>query len=170
MRLTILPETKDKRRMIDSYTTQALNQASCSGRCAVGSGGKSVGYLAHGTATDYMYEKLHVPLPFTWEIFGDDSAPYDDCFRMFNPLSKQQVDAVVEQWVTAVFMMLELLPQHPAIPQLNAAAAVEQHAEQGVPSQQLVRAYVARRSAGHALAALQSFEVRLKCTLTLNVS
>lgn len=38
----------------------------------VGSGGKSVGYLAHGTATDYMFEKLGVPVTFTWEIYGDE--------------------------------------------------------------------------------------------------
>lgn len=31
-------------------------------------------YLAHGTATDYMFEELHVPLPFTWEIYGDEGA------------------------------------------------------------------------------------------------
>ena len=29
-------------------------------------------YLAHGTATDYMFEELHVPLPYTWEIYGDE--------------------------------------------------------------------------------------------------
>ena len=39
--------------------------------CVVGSGGKSVGYLAHGTATDFMFEKLGVPVTSTWEIFGD---------------------------------------------------------------------------------------------------
>ena len=31
-------------------------------------------YLAHGTATDWMYEELHVPMAFTWEIFGDMNA------------------------------------------------------------------------------------------------
>ena len=29
-------------------------------------------YLAHGTATDYMFEELHIPLSFTWEIYGDE--------------------------------------------------------------------------------------------------
>lgn len=126
-----------------------------------------MGYLAHGTATDFMYETLHVPLPFTWEIFGDEHAPYDDCFRMFNPLTKGQVDAVVEQWVTAVFMLLELIPQHPAIPRLDLAALgkdavpLEQQQPQQ-PGQELTRAYVVRRNAGHAIAALRSFEVRLR--------
>lgn len=51
----------------------------------------SAGYLAHGTATDYMYEKLKVPLSFTWEIYGDSKADFHDCFRMFNPLKRAEV-------------------------------------------------------------------------------
>lgn len=46
-------------------------------------------YLAHGTATDYMFQELGVPLAFTWEIYGDDKAGYSECFRMFNPSGKQ---------------------------------------------------------------------------------
>lgn len=49
-------------------------------------------YLAHGTATDYMFEKLKVPLPYTWEIFGDFQVDYHDCFKMFNPVTKAQFD------------------------------------------------------------------------------
>ncbi len=49
------------------------------------------GYLAHGTATDYMYERLKVPLSFTWEIYGDSKADFHDCFRMFNPLERGEV-------------------------------------------------------------------------------
>lgn len=45
------------------------------------------GYLAHGTATDYMYERLKVPLSFTWEIYGDSEVHFNDCFRMFNPVA-----------------------------------------------------------------------------------
>lgn len=52
------------------------------------------GYLAHGTATDYMYEELKVPLSFTWEIFGDLTAHYNDCFRMFNPLTPEHLQQV----------------------------------------------------------------------------
>lgn len=51
------------------------------------------GYLAHGTATDYMYEKLKVPLSFTWEIYGDSKADFHDCFRMFNPLKRAEVSS-----------------------------------------------------------------------------
>ena len=38
-----------------------------------------------------MYERLKVPLSFTWEIYGDSKADFHDCFRMFNPLERGQV-------------------------------------------------------------------------------
>ncbi|GAX73367.1 hypothetical protein CEUSTIGMA_g820.t1 [Chlamydomonas eustigma] len=90
--------------------------------CVVGSGGKSVGYLAHGTATDYMFEKLKVPLPFTWEIFGDLDAAYDDCFKMFNPVDQQQFDATLKVWLKALFRLIELAPRHPEVVKELAAA------------------------------------------------
>ena len=94
----------------------------CGGRCAVGSGGKSVGYLAHGTATDYMYDTAGVPMSFTWEIFGDLSAEFADCFRMFNPITAAAVEATVSNWALAVLSLVELLPQHPDIAAMNLNA------------------------------------------------
>ena len=58
----------------------------------VGVWGNNIGYLAHGTATDYMYERLKVPLSFTWEIYGDADAHFYDCFRMFNPVTREAFD------------------------------------------------------------------------------
>lgn len=66
-----------------------LNSEIFKNRCTVGPGGKSVGYFAHGTVTDWMFVDGGVPFASTWEIYGDLNAPYDDCFRMFNPLTKQ---------------------------------------------------------------------------------
>lgn len=34
-----------------------------------------------------MYDVLKVPLAFTWEIYGDSSADFSDCFKMFNPVT-----------------------------------------------------------------------------------
>ncbi|XP_056691452.1 uncharacterized protein [Spinacia oleracea] len=51
-----------------------LNYRHFQGHCMTGSGGGSVGYLAHGTATDYIYEIAKVPMAFTFEIYGDESA------------------------------------------------------------------------------------------------
>ena len=39
-----------------------------------------------------MYERLKVPLAFTWEIYGDSGAHFDDCFRMFNPVTRESFD------------------------------------------------------------------------------
>jgi len=90
-----------------------LNKLVCGNRCAVGSGGKSVGYLAHGTATDHMYLKEDVPLSFTWEIYGDMKAHYLDCFRMFNPLTREALDRVVSAWAPGPLYLVALLPTHP---------------------------------------------------------
>eukprot|EP00775_Hariotina_reticulata_P005541 gene5541-5777_t len=97
---------------------QRIKDLSCP-TCVVGSGGHSVGYLAHGTGTDYMFEVLGVPMSFTWEIYGDSSAAYEDCFKMFNPEGKERFEEVVTLWTKALLQLLELLPSHPATwPQL----------------------------------------------------
>ncbi|PNY16779.1 carboxypeptidase a6-like protein [Trifolium pratense] len=64
---------------------EEVNQLHCQKRCMIGSGGGSVGYFAHGTATDFMYDVVRVPMAFTFEIYGDVTAPSSDCFKMFNP-------------------------------------------------------------------------------------
>eukprot|EP00958_Prasinococcus_capsulatus_P004159 scaffold388_cov380-Prasinococcus_capsulatus_cf.AAC.16 len=72
--------------------------------CQVGSGGQTVGYLAHGTTTDYFHVKLGTPLTFTWEIYGDLHANYRDCFRMFNPLSREIYEETVSSWTRALYL------------------------------------------------------------------
>lgn len=69
-------------------------------------------YLAHGTATDYMYEKLHVPLAFTWEIYGDQTASFEDCVKMFNPITKTsfEVGLVHTENCTLQFVRFFLCP------------------------------------------------------------
>lgn len=65
-----------------------------------------------------------MPVPMTWEVYGDQRATFEDCFRMFNPLTRQAFDATVESWTAAVFMLLTLAPSHPEIaPELAAGAA-----------------------------------------------
>lgn len=78
-----------------------------------------MGYLAHGTATDYMYDVLKIPLAMTWEIYGDPAADYNDCFAMFNPTSAGMLDAVLTQWTRSLLQLLELLPYHPSLPGYN---------------------------------------------------
>ena len=101
-----------------------LNKDLCSGACAVGPGGKTVGYLAHGTATDYMQDVLGVGVVMTWEVYGDDDASFEDCFRLFNPLTEEGYRRVVDQWTAAMFALVVALPGHPAIPELDALSKV----------------------------------------------
>lgn len=91
-----------------------LNAKFCNGSCSVGSGGANVGYLAHGTATDYIHQEMHVPITMTWEIYGDFSAAYEDCFRSFNPVDKAHVGTFVDRWVASVLYFLQTLPDHPS--------------------------------------------------------
>jgi hypothetical protein len=95
-----------------------INTQACESKCAVGSGGKQVGYLAHGTATDYMYEKANVSIAMTWEIYGDESADYKDCFKMFNPLTQAGYDAILTAWTNALFVLLLEVQQHPDVAHL----------------------------------------------------
>ena len=101
-----------------------LNAFHCGGRCVVGGGGKGVGYLAHGTATDWVYEAANVPVAFTWEIYGDDDAHYMDCFRMFNPVGREAHDSVVDDWVAAGVSLLPMLARHPDLPSAGLGAGV----------------------------------------------
>lgn len=84
-----------------------LNRRHFQDSCLVGSGGGSVGYLAHGTTTDYMYDIAKVPMPFTFEIYGDEKASSDDCFKMFNPVDKKTFDRVVNKWCMAFLILFE---------------------------------------------------------------
>ncbi|KDP36803.1 hypothetical protein JCGZ_08094 [Jatropha curcas] len=87
-----------------------LNQIHCHKRCMIGSGGGSVGYLAHGTATDYMYDIVKVPMAFTFEIYGDLTASEKDCFKMFNPVDLTSFNRVLNDWSAAFFTIFKLGP------------------------------------------------------------
>ncbi|KAL5207922.1 hypothetical protein ABZP36_032357 [Zizania latifolia] len=84
-----------------------LNHRHFQDSCLVGSGGGAVGYLAHGTTTDYMYDIVKVPMPFTFEIYGDETASTSDCFKMFNPVDKKTFDRVINKWCMAFLILFE---------------------------------------------------------------
>lgn len=108
-----------------------LNERLCNGQCAVGPGGKTVGYLAHGTATDYMHEKLDVGISMTWEVYGKENVAYDNCFEMFNPLKKKEFDDVIRRWTGALYLFIASLPGHPAIPTLQTSASSDDLGDDG---------------------------------------
>ncbi|XP_030950903.1 putative metallocarboxypeptidase ecm14 [Quercus lobata] len=90
---------------------EEVNHLHCQNRCMTGSGGGSVGYLAHGTATDYMYDIIRVPMAFTFEIYGDGAASSKDCFKMFNPTDLTTFNRVLNDWSAAFFTIFKLGPQ-----------------------------------------------------------
>jgi len=90
-----------------------LNDGPCKSNCAVGSGGQQVGYLAHGTATDYVFLKGGAKIAMTWEIYGDETASYMDCFKAFNPTTEQGYEILLQTWSNAIFEMLLAVRDHP---------------------------------------------------------
>ncbi|KAM7259660.1 hypothetical protein ACFE04_015401 [Oxalis oulophora] len=89
---------------------EQVNKAHCHERCMIGSGGGSVGYFAHGTATDYMYDIVGAPMAFTFEIYGDNAASSKDCFKMFNPVDHATFNSVLNDWSAAFFTIFKLAP------------------------------------------------------------
>uniref|UniRef100_A0A5B7BQV2 Putative carboxypeptidase A6 n=1 Tax=Davidia involucrata TaxID=16924 RepID=A0A5B7BQV2_DAVIN len=65
-------------------------------------------YLAHGTATDYMYDIARVPMAFTFEIYGDGTASSKDCFKMFNPIDLATFNRVLNDWSAAFFTIFNM--------------------------------------------------------------
>lgn len=53
---------------------------------------------------------MKVPIALTLEIFGDEKAPNEDCFRMFNPVSHDEVEEVISKWSAIFFSLLVNLP------------------------------------------------------------
>ncbi|PSS17165.1 Carboxypeptidase [Actinidia chinensis var. chinensis] len=111
-----------------------LNRLHCKQRCVVGSGGGSVGYLAHGTATDYMYDIARVPMAFTFEIYGDRTGSSKDCFKMFNPSDLTTFNGVLNDWSAAFFAMfnmstheLDVLHSKISVPSLEKLVSIDDY-------------------------------------------
>lgn len=100
---------------------EQLNKIHCQKRCMIGSGGGSVGYLAHGTATDYMFNVVRVPMSFTFEIYGDSAASSKDCFKMFNPTDHSTFNRVLNDWSAAFLTIFKFGPHY--LDELRAKAS-----------------------------------------------
>ncbi len=48
-------------------------------------------------------------------ICAASGASYKECFRMFNPSSKEALVAVVDTWAAAFLQLVLLLPTHPTV-------------------------------------------------------
>lgn len=91
---------------------EKVDKLHCQNRCMIGSGGGSVGYLAHGTATDYIYDVVRTPMAFTFEIYGDNQTSSRDCFKMFNPVDLPTFKTLLNDWSAAFFTIFKMGPFH----------------------------------------------------------
>lgn len=69
--------------------------------CQVGTAEKIFGYRAFGTGVDFMHGIMHVPIALTLEVYGDESAGHEDCFRFFNPASVDGYKDAINNWAHA---------------------------------------------------------------------
>nr|GMD43611.1 O-fucosyltransferase 16 [Ipomoea batatas] len=122
---------------------EKLNHFHLNNRCLVGSGGGSVGYLAHGTATDYMYDIVRVPMAFTFEIYGDPEASSKDCFKMFNPTSMTTFNKVLNEW-SAVFFTMFSISAH-QIDEFHSNASASSSFEKWVSIDDYLNGYLMER-------------------------
>ncbi|XP_031102998.1 metallocarboxypeptidase A-like protein MCYG_01475 [Ipomoea triloba] len=122
---------------------EKLNHFHLNDRCLVGSGGGSVGYLAHGTATDYMYDIVRVPMAFTFEIYGDPEASSKDCFKMFNPTSMTTFNKVLNEW-SAVFFTMFSISAH-QIDEFHSNASASSSFEKWVSIDDYLNGYLMER-------------------------
>ena len=147
-----------------------LNQEICRGKCAVGPGGTTVGYLAHGTATDFMQDVLNISIVSTWEVYGDLKARYDDCFRMFNPLSRESFEDVTSRWTAGVLALIASLPNHPAVPELSNLRRDEVFPEQKTDANLVKNLEIGTQKPEKELEPIESYEPDPLDTSKLNDS
>lgn len=96
-------------RVVDWLATLSRCRSFQPHRCRTGQGSRLL-YVSRGTCGDYAYRHMHSEIPLTMEVYqGPTKAPerygyppseewQDDpwrCFRYFNPLSSQLVDALL---------------------------------------------------------------------------
>lgn len=126
---------------------EELNKLHCHKRCMTGPGGGSVGYLAHGTATDYMYDIVKVPMAFTFEIYGDDAASPKDCFKMFNPVNHTAFNRVLNDWSAAFFTIFKLGPDQLDVH--SKAAVIASSLDKWVSIDEYFDGYLLERKSRH---------------------
>eukprot|EP00736_Rhodelphis_marinus_P009201 Rmarinus@m.9298 len=106
-----MPYDSEKKLPSNSLEMQrvlkTINDEYC--QCASGPAGSVAGYLAFGTASDWMYLTRNVNFSYTFEIYGDLKAPMRECFRAFNPVSASVLSAYAHRWAITLLALAEEL-------------------------------------------------------------
>lgn len=144
-----LPETQRSRLL---RVSEGITASHCA-KCDTGNLWNVTGKTKCGTAADYLYGTANVPFVHTWHVYNAPQAPKGDCFRRYNPTTKEGYERVVNNWAQAVFnfttavhnwMTLETsvgLDSAQQNASLSAAAAASRRADnlaRGVPDPEIV--------------------------------
>ena len=102
---TATPPLPNQREVTRLY--EHVNSYHCS--CKVGAAGKIAGYVVHGGSMDWMYAQRNVSYSLTFEVYGDDRAAMGDCYRTFNPQTREALQDTCYRFATSFFSVMQYL-------------------------------------------------------------
>lgn len=68
-----------------------------------------------GTGVDYMFGNLGTPFAYTWQVYQDSKATRTDCFRYYNPTTREGYKNTVRIWSLAVMELAKTIHRWLAI-------------------------------------------------------
>ena len=77
--------------------------------CPLGEAFDKIGYSSSGTCIDWAYTNLKTRWVYAFEIYNDYSNGLDDCFALFNPISRSQLGEVTQNWAEAILEVAQLV-------------------------------------------------------------
>ena len=102
---TAAPPLSNQREVTRMY--ERVNSYHCS--CKVGAAGKIAGYVVYGGSMDWMYAVRNVSYSLTYEVYGDETANMGDCYRTFNPQTRDDLQDTCYRFATSFFTMQQYL-------------------------------------------------------------
>ena len=102
---TAAPPLPNQREVTRMY--ERVNSYHCS--CKVGAAGKIAGYVVYGGSMDWMYALRNVSYSLTYEVYGDDTAAMGDCYRTFNPQTREDLQDTCYRFATSFFTIMQYL-------------------------------------------------------------
>ena len=102
---TATPQLPNQREVTRMY--ERVNSYHCS--CKVGAAGKIAGYVVYGGSMDWMYAARNVSYSLTYEVYGDETANNGDCYRTFNPQTRDDLQDTCYRFATSFFTVMQYL-------------------------------------------------------------
>jgi len=99
----LIPNKEEIMRLL-----QHVNHRYC--RCRIGGAGAIGGYPVYGGSMDYMYTKINTTYSITIEVHGGEPGVHpSDCFRYFNPDTKERLEQVKHEWTQAAIDAIDFV-------------------------------------------------------------